>query len=82
MCWNITFYNRKVEQETLSFPPGILANFLRIAEMIEAFGPSLGKPYTASMGKGLFEVRARGKASVGRCFARLGGKRSSFYIRL
>jgi hypothetical protein len=50
MKWHITFYNEKVEQETLNFPPGILANFLHIAEMIEEFGPALGKPYTASMG--------------------------------
>ena len=66
MCWTITFYNQKVEQETLAFPPGILANFLRIAEMIESSGPSLGKPYTAPMSKGLFEIRARGKEGIGR----------------
>jgi hypothetical protein len=46
MKWKITFYNEKVEQATLAFPPSILANFLRIAEMIEDAGPSLGKPYT------------------------------------
>ena len=46
MKWQITFYNKKVEQTTLNFPPGILANFLHIAEMIEEYGPALGKPYT------------------------------------
>lgn len=66
MKWTITFYNEKVEQETLAFPPGILANFLRIAEMIEDTGPSLGKPYTASMGSGLFEIRSKGKEGIGR----------------
>jgi phage-related protein len=66
MKWNITFYNKKVEQETLNFPPGILANFLHIAEMIEEFGPALGKPYTASMGGGLFEIRSKGKEGIGR----------------
>ena len=25
MSWKITFYNTKVESQTLSFPPGILA---------------------------------------------------------
>jgi hypothetical protein len=47
MDWHITFYSNKVEQATLSFPPGILANFLHIAEMIEEFGPALGLPYTS-----------------------------------
>ena len=57
MKWQITFYNKKVEQTTLDFPPGILANFLHIAEMIEEYGPALGKPYTAPVAKGLFEIR-------------------------
>ncbi|MGL5939991.1 MAG: type II toxin-antitoxin system RelE/ParE family toxin [Waterburya sp.] len=66
MKWHITFYNETVEQETLNFPPGILANFLHIAEMIEEFGPTLGKPYTAPMGGGLFEIRSKGKEGNGR----------------
>ncbi|MDJ0731223.1 MAG: type II toxin-antitoxin system RelE/ParE family toxin [Crocosphaera sp.] len=68
MNWQITFYNEKVEQEIMNFPPGILANFLHIAEMIEEFGPMIGKPYTASMGAGLFEIRAKGKEGIGRSF--------------
>jgi phage-related protein len=66
MKWKITFHNEKVEQETLAFPPGILANFLRIAEIIEETGPSLGKPYTAPIGGGLFEIRSKGKEGIGR----------------
>lgn len=66
MKWQITFYNEKVEQETLNFPPGILANFLHIAEMIEEFGSALGKPYTTPMGGGLFEIRSKGKEGIGR----------------
>lgn len=68
MNWHITFYSEKVEQETLSFPPGILANFLHISEMIEEFGPSLGLPYTKAIGEGLFEIRAKGKEGIGRSF--------------
>ncbi|MEY2857490.1 MAG: hypothetical protein RLZZ74_1802 [Cyanobacteriota bacterium] len=68
MKWHITFYSEKVEQETLNFPPGILASFLHIAEMIEEFGPALGKPYTASLSGGLFEIRSKGKEGIGRSF--------------
>lgn len=68
MNWHITFYSDKVEQTTLSFPSGILANFLHIAEMIEDFGPALGSPYTKAMSEGLFEIRAKGKEGIGRSF--------------
>ena len=52
MSWEIAFYDRKVEQETLALPTGILASFLRIAELIEEFGPDLGRPHTAPVGRG------------------------------
>lgn len=68
MKWLVTFFNAKVKQETLSFPAGILANFLHIAEMIEECGPALGDPYTKALGDGLFEIRARGKEGIGRSF--------------
>lgn len=68
MNWQITFYNNKVEKETLSFPKGILANFLHIAEMIEEFGPALGAPYTKPFGEGFLEIRAKGKEGIGRSF--------------
>ena len=66
MAWKITFFNEKVEKETLNFPPGILAHLLHILEMIEEFGPALGKPHTTPMGGGLFEIRAKGKEGIGR----------------
>lgn len=66
MVWKVSFYNDKVEAETLRFPVGILANLVHILEMIEEFGPNLGKPHTAPMGQGLFEIRAKGKEGIGR----------------
>ncbi|ODS30181.1 MAG: hypothetical protein SCARUB_04714 [Candidatus Scalindua rubra] len=75
MDWHVTFYNEKVEDETFSFPKGILANLLHIIEMMLQFGPALGKPYTESLGKGLFEIRAKGKEGIGRSlFCTLKGK--------
>jgi phage-related protein len=52
--------------ETLALPPSILANFLRITELIEEFGPDLGRPQTAPLGQGLFEIRAKGSEGVAR----------------
>ena len=62
----MTFYSENVERETLAFPAGILAHLLHIFEMIEEWGPALGKPYTAPLGEGLFEIRAKGKEGIGR----------------
>ena len=66
MTWAITFFNDKVEAETLALPPGILPNFLRIAELIEEFGPDLGRPHTAPLSQGLFEIRAKGREGISR----------------
>ena len=60
------FFNEKVAAEALSFPKGILANLVHILEMIEEFGPTIGKPHTAPMGDGLFEIRAKGREGIGR----------------
>ena len=66
MSWKVTFFDNKVEEDTLKFPDGILANLLHILEMIEEFGPAIGKPHTAPMGQGLYEIRAKGKEGIGR----------------
>ena len=79
MSWKITFFNPKVKEETLKFPDGILADLLHILDIIEEFGPDVGKPYTASMGRGLFEIRARGKEGIGRSlFCTVKGKESNY----
>ena len=76
MTWAITFYSDKIEQETLALPPGILAGLLRIAELIEEFGPDLGRPHTAPLGQGLFEIRAKGREGIARSvFCTVKGKK-------
>lgn len=66
MVWKVTFYSEKVENQTLALPAGILANLLHILELVEEFGPSIGRPHTAALGKGLFEIRAKGPEGISR----------------
>ncbi len=64
--WKVTFFSNKVKQETFGLPDGILADLLQILELMEQYGPNLGKPHTAPMGAGLCEIRAKGKEGIGR----------------
>ena len=66
MNWKITYYSEKGQQETCALPKGVLAHFLRITELIEEFGPDLGRPHTAPLGGGLFEIRAKAREGIGR----------------
>lgn len=68
MNWKITFYNETVKNQIRSFPIGIQANFTYILELIAELGPNLGKPHTAPLGKGLFEIRSKGKEGISRSF--------------
>ncbi len=69
MTWQIQFYNEKVKKQTLSFPAGIKAKLLQILDTIVATSPTaLDKPHIAPMGKGLYEIRAKGKEDIGRSF--------------
>lgn len=49
---------------------------LRIVELLIEFGPQLRMPHSKAFGDGLFELRPRGKAGIGRTFyCFLAGKR-------
>jgi phage-related protein len=65
MTWKIEFYNEKVKTEILAFPAGIKAKLLQILDTIEELGPhKIGKPHIAPMGKGLYEIRAKGQEGI------------------
>ena len=73
MKWKIEFFNEKVKQDTLSFPPKRLGKLLHVFELIENFGANLGEPFTKPLGKGLFEIRVKSSEGIGRsiyCYER------------
>jgi hypothetical protein len=41
MLYEIVYYSARVQGEILSFPADILADFLRLSELLEEFGPEL-----------------------------------------
>ena len=68
MTWNIEYYSEAVEQAVLHLPPGLLARYLRLTDLMIELGPHLGMPHTRAMGEGLFELRVKGKEGLARVF--------------
>jgi phage-related protein len=54
--------------EIESWPVDILAGYARLVELLIEYGPSLRLPHSRSLGEGLFELRPRSRAGVGRAF--------------
>ena len=44
MGWEILYYSDEVEQAILRLPPGLLARYLRLTDLMEEVGPNLGMP--------------------------------------
>lgn len=68
MAWSIQYYSETVESEVLALPPGLLARYLRLTDLMLEFGPNLGMPHTQSMGDRLFELRVKSKEGIARVF--------------
>lgn len=74
--WDISFFDRKIEQLALNMPRGISTRLIKLLELMEKHGPDLGMPHTRAMGNGLFEIRVKAKEGLGRFFycTQLGSK--------
>jgi len=68
MRWTIVYHSEAIEQEVLRLPPGLLARYLRLTDLMMVFGPNLGMPHTRPMGDGLFELRIKAQEGISRVF--------------
>lgn len=50
MLYEIIYYSSKVQEEILAFPADVLADFLRISDLLAEFGPELRLPHSRAMG--------------------------------
>ncbi len=67
VSWTIEFLDAGVQADLLALPADMIAKYVRIAELIEANGPSLVRePYTKSLGDGLYEIRMSGRDGIAR----------------
>jgi phage-related protein len=68
MNWQIKYYNRKLEEQILSLPSGLLARYLRLTDLMLEFGSNLGLPHTKPIESNLFELRVKSKEGIARVF--------------
>lgn len=66
MTWEIAYYNERVKNEVFSLPPDIYADYRRLLGLMEKHGADLRLPHSRAMGKGLFELRPRGREGIAR----------------
>ena len=68
MQWKIIYYNMSVEKAVQQLEKTMKAKYVAITDMMLKYGPDLGLPHTRAMGKGLFEIRAKGQSGIARGF--------------
>jgi phage-related protein len=66
MPYSVEYFHSRVRDEIEGWPTGILADYVRIVELLMEFGPALRMPHSRAMGGGLFELRPRGREGIGR----------------
>lgn len=68
MNYTISYYNERIRQRVMSLPPGILADYIHLTDLIQHHGADLRMPHSRAMGGGLFELRPKGPEGIGRVF--------------
>jgi phage-related protein len=66
MAWKIFYYNKKVQEEVFDLTESLLARYIKLTEIMQEYGPDIGMPHTKALGKGLFEMRLKGKEGIAR----------------
>jgi phage-related protein len=68
MSFQIDYFHKRVLTEIESWPVDVVADDVRLAELLAQHGPSLRLPHSKAFGDGLFELRPRGRSGIGRDF--------------
>ena len=68
MPFEIEYFHDRVRADIESWPVDVLADYLRLVELLAEYGPSLRLPHSRALGDGLFELRPRGRSGIGRAF--------------
>lgn len=66
-AWEVVLASDAVEAEIRTLPLSLQARYLRLADLLEAYGPQqLGMPHVRSLGGKLWELRMQGADGIAR----------------
>ena len=82
MAFQVEYFHERVLAEVESWPVDVLADYVRLVEFLAAYGPSLRLPHSRAFGDGLFELRPRSRAGIGRALLLHGGQTSRRIARV
>lgn len=68
MAFQLEYFHERVLAEIESWPVDVLADYVRLIELLIEYGPSLRLPHSRAFGGGLFELRPRGRSGIVRSF--------------
>ena len=68
MTFEIEYFHERVLGEIEAWPIDVLADYARLVELLMEYGPNLLLPHSRAFGNGLFELRPKGGAGIGRAF--------------
>ena len=68
MTFGIEYFHERVLAEIEAWPVDVLADYARLVELLMEYGPNLRLPHSRAFGGGLFELRPKGRAGIGRAF--------------
>lgn len=68
MEWKIDYFSEKVQSDIASLPVSLRAKYIKITNLMIAYGPNLGEPNTKYIGNGLCELRLIAKEGIARVF--------------
>ena len=68
MTFEIEYFHVRVLAEIEAWPVDVLADYARLVELLMEYGPHLRLPHSRAFGGGLFELRPKGRAGIGRAF--------------
>jgi phage-related protein len=68
MPYTLQYFHERVRADIESWPVDIVADYVRIVELLMEYGPMLRMPHSKAFGDGLFELRPKGRSGIGRAF--------------
>lgn len=76
MHFEIEYFHVRVQSAIEDWPAAVLADYVRLIEMLIEAGPQMRLPHSRALGAGLFELRPGGAGVEGRVlYAFLEGRR-------